>query len=166
MTLGGVAIATVAFVLSPVAAEQGTLRLGEMELSYDTTRWRAEPASGNSATMRPIGDVARKLDPVVVDHSPAGDRRCEHLARGKLAGGPYDEPTISTTEIAGRPATRITAHTRCRNAMPRGVVICIEHRGAAYLLSATAPSCRSGGHNLFSGIDPLKELADGIRFLP
>jgi hypothetical protein len=46
------------------------------------------------------------------------------------------------------------------------VVICVEHRGAAYLLAATRPGCRSGGVNLFSGADPLLELAGGVRFLP
>jgi hypothetical protein len=50
--------------------------------------------------------------------------------------------------------------------MSQGMVICVEHRGNAYLLSATRPGWRSGRRNLFSGIDPLPELAAGIRFLP
>ena len=113
-----------------------------------------------------IGDSARELDPVMVDRDPAGIADCGQLARRKLGHQLYDEATQSVTEIAGRPAVRLAAHTRCRNAMPQGVVICVEHRGTAYLLSATRPGCRSGGRNLFSGIDPLLELADGVRFLP
>jgi hypothetical protein len=68
-----------AVALHAVAAEQGTLRLGEMELVYDTTRWRTESASDSSATMQPVGDVARKLDPVVVHRRPLGGG-CGQLA--------------------------------------------------------------------------------------
>jgi hypothetical protein len=168
LSSAGIAACALILVMAAgaAAAEPRSHRLGEMELVYDAARWRAEPANGRSVTLQPIGEAAGKLDPVMVDRGPAGDGGCEHLARGKLAAGPYAEPAIATMEIAGRPAIRITAHTRCRNAMPRGVVICVEHRGSAYLLSATVPGCRSGARNLFSGIDPLMELAGGVRFPP
>ena len=47
-----------------------------------------------------------------------------------------------------------------------GVVICLPFRDTGYVLKATQLSCRSPGYNLFSGIDPLQELLDGIRFVP
>jgi hypothetical protein len=148
------------------AAEQRTLRLGELELAYDAARWRAEPIGENSVAMQPISATGGKRDPVMVDRTPVGESGCTHLAPRKLAAGPYEEPTATAAEVDNRPAIRLTAHSRGRNAMPRGTVICAEHRGAAYMLSATRPGCRSGGRNLFSGIDPLQELADGVRFLP
>jgi hypothetical protein len=164
--LAGIAIALISlFWAATAVAEAGTLRLGGMELTYDAARWRAEPVGDNAVTMRPIGEVARKLDPVVVDRRPISGG-CGQLARNELAAGPYEGAEQSATELAGRPAIRLTAHTRCRNAMPRGVVICVEHRGTAYLLSATRPGCRSGAVNLFSGVDPQMELAAGVRFLP
>ncbi len=54
------------------------------------------------------------------------------------------------------------AHTGCRNATPRGVVACAKVAGRTYLLQAVQAGC--SGRNLFSGIDPLTELADGISF--
>ena len=68
------------------------------------------------------------------------------------------------TTVAGVSSLRIEAHTRCRNAMPRGVVICTVYRGSAYVLTANRAGCRSGGQNLFSGTDPLQELVGGVTF--
>ena len=166
LSLRGVVASAVVMAGLTAASEPGALRLGEMELVFDAARWRAEPAGENSVTLQPVGDAARKLDPVMVTSGPAGERDCERLARRRLADRLYEEASASAAEIAGRPAVHLTAHTRCRNAMPRGVVICVEHRGTAYLLSATRPGCRSGGRNLFTGMDPLLELAGGVRFLP
>jgi hypothetical protein len=166
LSFRGVAACAVLVAGLAAAAEPGALRLGEMELVYDTARWRVESAGENSVTLQPVGDAARTLDPVMVDRGPGSEKDCERLARRRLVDRTYEEATASAAEIAGRPAVRLTAHTRCRNAMPRGVVICVEHRGTAYLLSATRPGCRSGGRNLFSGIDPLLELAGGVRFQP
>lgn len=45
---------------------------------------------------------------------------------------------------------------------PRGEVACVLVGGRAYLLQAAQPGC--GGRNLFSGIDPIAEVASGISF--
>jgi hypothetical protein len=138
-----------------------------MELVYDTTRWRALPAGEGALRMQPIGTIARRLDPVRVAMAPseAADA-CEALARSQLFLSHYGTPTSRSTEVAGVPALRFVAHTRCRNAMPKGELVCVPYRGNSYALAVSTISCQSGAHNLFSGIDPLKELLDGVRFKP
>jgi hypothetical protein len=117
--------------------------------------------------MQPIGDIARKLDAVLLTRAPAYDvDSCDALARRQLLGSLYDKPTASPIEIAGIAVVRMVAHTRCRNAMPEGVAVCLPYRGSGYLMVSTRPSCRSGANNLFSGIDPLQELLGDVRFAP
>ncbi len=55
-----------------------------------------------------------------------------------------------------------SAHTGCRNATPRGEVLCVKVGKRAYVLEALQVGC--GGRNLFSGIDPLAEIAAGVTF--
>jgi len=148
------------------AAEPRTLRLGDMELAYDGERWRAEPDGDRAVTMRPAGAIERKLDPITLTWAPAeGIEGCRTLA-ARAFSDLYEQPEAGPIEIAGTPGIRLAAHTRCRNATPTGVVACVPYRGSVYLLTATQTSCRSPGFNLFSGIDPLRELLDGMRFLP
>lgn len=147
------------------AAQTHSVRLGNMELVYDASRWRPEPGGADEVAMHPIGDAGLKLDPVHISRFPGGGRQdCERLAPRQLSAALYEEPMADVTTVAGVSSLRLEAHTRCRNAMPRGVVICTSYRGAAYVLSATRPGCLSGGRNLFSGIDPLQELVSGISF--
>ena len=152
--------------VAAVAQAPSTLPFADMEIAYDGQRWR--PERGDTAvTLQSIGDDARRLDPVTIKRSVvAGRAGCLDLARQELAGRIYESPTISEIQVANLPAVRVTAHTRCRNAMPHGGVICVHHRGNAYLLTANKESCRSGAANLFSGIDPLYEIATGLRALP
>jgi hypothetical protein len=42
------------------------------------------------------------------------------------------------------------------------VVLCVKTGSRAYLLQALPGGCL--GNNLFSGIDPLEEIADGMTF--
>ena len=153
--------------IEAAAAEPQTLRFGDMELVYDAARWRADTRDENAVAMQPIGDGARKLDAVVLAKGPARDvEECGALARRQLSASFYDEPTTSAVDIAGIAGVRVLAHTRCRNAMPQGLVVCLPHRGSGYMVVATRPSCRSGANNLFSRIDPVQELLDGVRFVP
>jgi hypothetical protein len=149
------------------AADRKTLRLGHLELSYDAERWRAEPVGDTLATMLPTGTVARKLDAITISRAPAdGIEGCRALGTHQFQGSLYEEPTAGPIEVAGVAGIRLNAHTRCRNATPTGVVVCVPYRGMGYLLKATQFGCRSPGYNLFSGVDPLRELLDGIRFVP
>jgi hypothetical protein len=86
------------------------------------------------------------------------------LAQRAFALGHYDASEIISTPVAvgGVAAERFAAHTGCRNATPLGEVVCVRFKERAYLLSALQPGC--GGRNLFSGIDPLDEIAAGIAF--
>jgi hypothetical protein len=148
-------------------AEPLTLRLGEMELVYDAARWRADATSDASVMMQPIGALATVLDPVRVTKAPdIGRDGCEGLARTQLSASLYDRPTIVPFAVANVRAIRMEAHSRCRNAMPSGVAVCMPYRGSGYVLTVSQTGCRDGARNLFSGIDPLEELVRGIRFVP
>ncbi|RZI38760.1 hypothetical protein EGT07_32555, partial [Herbaspirillum sp. HC18] len=133
-----------------MAADPRSLRLGDVEVVYDGERWNAEAAGQDGFAMQPIGTAARKLDPVHISKVPSESAEaCTALARSRLPISLYDEPTAAPIDIAGVRAIRLTAHTRCRNAMPQGVVVCAYHRGNSYLLTASKAGCRSGGVNLF-----------------
>jgi hypothetical protein len=150
---------------SLAVAQTRTVGIGDLWIEYDTSRWRPEPGGADELGMHPIGAAGNKLDPVYVARFPKSDREdCERLASRQLAPDLYDEPEARMTKVAGISSLRLEAHTRCRNAMPRGVVICTAYRGSAYVLTANRPGCRSGGRNLFSGTDPLQELIGGIIF--
>jgi hypothetical protein len=147
------------------AAQTHSVRIGDMELDYDASRWRPEPGGADEVAMHPIGAAGVKLDPVHLERFPRSQREdCETLAPAQLPASLYEEPMADVTTVAGLPSLRMEAHTRCRNAMPTGVVICTAHHGSVYVLTANRPSCDSGGRNLFSGIDPLQELVGGITF--
>jgi hypothetical protein len=150
---------------SLAVAQTRTVNVGDLWIEYDSSRWRPEPGGFNELGMHPIGAAADKLDPAYVARFPNSDREdCERLAARHLARDLYEEPEARMTQVAGISSLRLEAHTRCRNAMPRGVVICTAYRGSAYVLTANRPSCRSGGQNLFTGTDPLQELVSGITF--
>src|SRR5260221_650971 len=124
------------FGSSALAAEPRTLRIGHMELVYDAERWMAEPSNDNLVTMRPIGAIAEMHGPVSVSRSPSdGVDSCDGLARIELPESLYEKPTSQAVELGGLPAFRFVAHSRCRNATPRGVVICTHNRGGAFLLT-------------------------------
>jgi hypothetical protein len=164
----GRAILVLAAAIAAGAAAAATpklLRLGDMQISYDGARWRADASGEGVLTMHPVGAIATKFDPVRVTRAP-GDQSCEKLGRDALPKTLYEDTAGIHIDVAGMKALRMSAHTRCRNAMPQGVVICMMSGGSAYLLTASRDGCRSGGNNLFSGIDPLNELMGGLRFTP
>lgn len=149
-----------------MAVERRTLRIEKMEIAYDAARWSSLPRSENRGTMRAVGALAGEVSSVAVTYVPSqGVEGCDVLARRELQRDLYEEPKASVLEIAGLPAMRFTAHTRCRNATPMGVAICVPHAGAAYLLTSTIIDCRSGAGNPFGGPDPVHELTQGIRFI-
>jgi hypothetical protein len=146
------------------ATETKTLRLGRLELWYDAERWRETAAGENTVTMEPVGVLAGRRNPVRVTRAEAsGESACEKLAQRELPDDMYGEPSSGTVEIGGVTALQLTAHTRCRNAMPTGVVVCMQAGDSAYLFTDTRPSCRSGANNIFSDVDPFAELLDGVQ---
>lgn len=146
---------------SAIAAD-ATVTLGDARVRYDDARWRALPSEG-SVRFEPIGDAARKLDPVEL-HIADASASCTELASRAFTFGHYDVSEITGTpvSIGGVAAERFAAHTRCRNATPQGVVMCVRSGGSAYLLQSLNPGCR--GRNLFSGVDPLAEITNGLSF--
>jgi hypothetical protein len=148
-----------------LAAEPRTLRLGHMEIVYDAERWIAERSNDNLVTMRPIWALAEGRVPVSVSRKPSdGTDSCEGLARIELPEWLYQKPTSQAVEVAGLAALRFVAHTRCRNATPQGVVICIHDRGSTFLLTMNMVNCGDRFGSPSSRTDHLQELIDGIRF--
>jgi hypothetical protein len=147
---------------SAALAADVAVRLGDASVRFDRARWQASVFQ-DSISFAPQGEAARELDPVVL-RVVAGERPCAALAESAFGVGHYDVSNIAGApiEIGGVSGERFTAHTGCRNATPRGVVACAKVGGRAYVLQAVNPGCE--GRNLFSGIDPLTELADGISF--
>jgi hypothetical protein len=138
------------------------VRLGDAGIHFDRARWQAS-ASHDSISFTPQGETARELDPVVL-RVVAGEQPCAALAETAFGIGHYDVSAMERVpiEFGGVNGERFMAHTGCRNATPRGVIACAKVAGRTYLLQALNPGCE--GRNLFSGIDPLTELTDGISF--
>lgn len=159
-------IGRAAFALAGLAAaalaSQSVIELGDAHVRYDDTRWTAAERPGR-IELTPIGKVARKLDPVHVRVIEASNS-CTELALQAFAIGHYETAGLAPTPIGvgGIKGERFEAHTGCRNATPRGVVICVKTGGKAYLLQSVNVGCE--GRNLFSGIDPLAEIAEGLTF--
>ena len=150
--------------LLPFAAHAGdmTAALMNARVTYDDARWSATQSAGNAwLRFDPLGQLGKDLDPVDfrVVRSAAP---CSALVRQIFEAGRYDTRSVATTpaSIGGKPGERFAAHTGCRNATPRGVIICVKDAGQTYLLQALRAGCR--GRNPFSGVDPLAEIADGI----
>jgi hypothetical protein len=145
-------------------AADAAVTLGDARVRYDDTRWRPLPSEG-SVRFEPTGEAARKLDPVEL-HVAGDDAPCTTLAQRAFAFGHYDASEIISTPVVvgGVAAERFAAHTGCRNATPLGEVVCVRFERRAYLMSALQAGC--GGRNLFSGTDPLTEIATGITFTP
>lgn len=158
------AVALIAVAGAGPSGSEAVVSLGDARVRYDNARWTAS-ASATSIRFEPQGEAMRRHDPVELQMVvEVGD--CNVLAARSFALGPYDESEITrqATRIGDIDGVRLSAHTRCRNATPRGHVSCVKVNGRAYLLSALQPDCR--GRNLFSGTDPLGELVDGISFAP
>ena len=142
-------------------------RLGELELSLDAKSWRIERPAQHILNIVPIGKMAKTGRPVVVTKTESNNLRdCEALARAQLPGSLYEEPKGLEVEVGGLRAFAVHAHTRCRNATPTGMAICIPHGGIGYVLTNRIAGCRAGGGNPFSGDDWFEDLIRGIRFVP
>lgn len=164
--LGLLVVGTLASVPA-IAADPRTVRIGALEIAFDAERWRVDDQSADAITMRPLGPLARKLDPVQILQAPATDLdACTPLVRAQLAIRNYSPAKAEPFALGSRAAVRLLGASGCRNATARGVAICTFVAGHAYVLVAGNGSCRNGGVNLFSGIDPLEELAAGARFVP
>ncbi|MTD93007.1 hypothetical protein GIW81_01520 [Hyphomicrobium sp. xq] len=143
-------------------AAEVAVRLDDASVRFDRARWQAS-VSHDGISFSPHGEAARELDPVVL-RVVAGEQSCAVLAATAFGIGHYDLSAIEGTPIVigGIGGERFMAHTGCRNATPRGEIICAKVAGRTYLLQALNAGCE--GRNLFSGIGPLEEIASGISF--
>lgn len=155
-------LALLVYAVVPALAADAVVRLGDATVRYDDARWKALPSE---ATVRfePLGKAMDRLDAVELHVADAANS-CTQLATAAFAVGHYDLTNLSPTpwSVAGLVGERFSAHTRCRNATPEGAVACVKVAGRSYVLRAVNLGCE--GNNLFSGIDPLTEIADGMTF--
>ena len=115
----------------------------------------------------PLGTMAETARPVVITHSASNNLRdCEVQARAQLPESLYDKPKGREVEVGGLKAVAVHAHTRCRNATPTGIAICIPHRSIGYVVTNRIVGCRTVSGNPFSGSDWFDDLINGIRFAP
>lgn len=154
--------AAVAVTPTSGSAGEAEAELGAARVRYDDERWQANERPGR-IDITPLDTAKPRMDPVklrVLDDAAS----CSDLARQAFETGHYETRSLEPkpVSIGGKTGERFVAHTGCRNATPRGVVICVKVAGHAYLLQALNASCE--GRNLFSGIDPLEEIAGGISF--
>jgi hypothetical protein len=158
-----IGLAMICVPMAPTAyADPRTIRIGDASVRYDASRWQAI-FSGTSVRFEPQGREMRFIDPVELHVAETGET-CESLATSAFAIGAYDTRQLIPSEfrIDGVAGVRISARTGCRNATPLGVAACVRFEKRAYVLQSVQVGC--GGGNLFSGIDPIAEIADAIRF--
>ena len=148
--------------LSAAFGAETSVRLDDATIRFDAARWKTT-ALDNSVAFIPKGEAERELDPVTL-RSLSDDAPCAAMAERSFQIGRYDlsENSPRRVTIGGVAGERFSAHTRCRNATPRGEVMCVKVDKRTYMLEALHVGC--GGRNLFSGIDPLSEIAAGISF--
>jgi hypothetical protein len=144
------------------AADADT-RIAALLITYDTDLWRVV-AMADGAVFEPIGTGVRDRASVFVQaHQASAGDACRPAARRLLGADLYVEPSSDSTTLGGIEAIRFTAHTRCRNATPRGVVVCAVHRGRLYTVAMRQEGCRTGGNPFASG-GSLDQIAAGARF--
>lgn len=149
----------------PSRSDEMTVRVGGARLSFDAARWTAVQTSPDAVTFSPHGRDADTLDAVEFRmEAGAAGRSCLDISATLLGASGYGASNLQPAPmtIGGLAAERYSAHTGCRNATPVGMIACVRAGEAAYLLSALQVGCR--GRNLFSGIDPLAEIAGGVTW--
>lgn len=159
------ALAALMALSTPASSASSTLRIGDATIEYDAARWQAVAKENDAALFVPRGEAAQKLDAVEFGvHPDTEAASCADISARLFSAGHYDASHVRTipTTIGGVAAERYEAHTRCRNATPTGTIACIRRDRRTYVLLSLQTGC--GGSNLFSGVDPLGEIAKGVRF--
>ena len=148
--------------LSAALAAETSVRLGDATVRFDAARWKTT-ASDSSVVFTAQGEAERELDPVTL-RLLSDDAPCAAMAERSFQIGHYDlsESSPRPVTIGGVAGEGFSAHTGCRNATPRGEVVCVKVGKRTYVLEALQVGC--GGRNLFSDMDPLAEIAAGITF--
>jgi hypothetical protein len=147
-------------------AEPKLERFGDMVLTFDGQRWEVVRSAPNILNVRPIGALAKIGRPIILTQGTSRNlRECESEARSNLPSSLFADHLVGETSVAGLQAITLRAHTRCRNATPPGVSICIPYRDASYVLTHRIASCRDFGGSPYSGADWFDELIAGIRFV-
>jgi hypothetical protein len=146
-------------------AEPRLERLGDMVLTFDDQRWEIVRSAPNILSVRPIGSLAKTGRPMTLTQGTSRNlQECEGEARSKLPSSLFTEHLVGEIIVADLQAITLRAHTRCRNATPHGVSICIPYRGVSYVLTHQIASCREVGGSPFSDANWFEDLIAGIRF--
>jgi len=111
--------------------------------------------------------MAQAARSVTLTRIPGADlETCKAHARAQLSLPHYGEPKLRAIQIAGEGGIEARAHTRCRNAMPIGIVACFPHGEASYVLTNRSRGCRDSAGNPFSKTQWFEDLTKAIRIAP
>lgn len=160
-----VSSALIAGLATAATAKPRAVTLGDLTFTLETTRWQPETLGADAIALQPAGDAIEKVDTIEVRRISSDVRiSCSGLARDVLHADLYADMRSASIVVGNRPATRFEALTRCRNATPAGVVVCVANGGALYLIHSRISDCRSAPPLLHSTSDPIAEILQGAVF--
>lgn len=144
----------------PLGAHAEEARLGALQMTVDPARWRV--VRSNDAELQLWH--ASKNKPAIHIRQTKGvtTENCTALAD---FGSHYDTAKTEPTQVAGQPALRLQAHSRCRNRVSPAIAYCVAWGGDIYLARTAAVSCRSGVP-WPAAEDAMHEIAATFRFVP
>jgi hypothetical protein len=146
-------------------AEARKFGIGDLTLDVDLSRWQVERRGGDELVLEPTGEAVEKVNPLSVRHIAVdGGATCEGLAHEALDAKLYVEIQASAAVTAQLPAVRFESRTRCRNATPKGIVICVKYGGALYLFISRIADCQSAPPIGPLAENPLAEILEGASF--
>lgn len=147
----GTAFAIAIFAVG-TKAQQTAHTFGAMTLILDDRDWSFVPEGQSSWRLEPVEDKRRNLRTIRISvQNLEGGATCKGLAEAALAASAYTAPKSFEIVVSEIQAVRAEAHTRCRNATPLGVVVCIPHAGLAHVFANTIVGCRSAGNPFSKG---------------
>lgn len=152
----GIALAT-----STAVAEPRTLEIGALRIAYDTARWSISGA-GDAFQLDPAGASGNERGRLIIERHAIETGGCSISVRAVLFADHYAPPIVASVEVAGLAGLSAMAHSRCRSAQPRGIAVCVEVGGSAYVIVSRKSACRGAGPSPFSDADPLAEIVAGI----
>lgn len=170
-TLGGLLLALIAGqtpASGPAgAAELVHIELGALSALVDRKDWGFEVTGDDRIRLTPMEPGNDDLEPVeLVRVKAAAPGACPDLIGAELTEELYRKAETKPATLSGLPATRAEAHTRCRNATPKGVAVCAVAGIDAYLVVSRIETCRRGPGSAFAGESPLDKLLRVLQLAP
>lgn len=160
MSLIRVLLAACLLASAALGARAEEARLGALRMTIEPSRWRLERS--DDAELR-LSLVSQDKPIIRIGRAKGADAEsCAALAD---FGSAYEQSQASPIQIAGQPALRLLAHSRCRNWVGPAIAYCVAWDGDVYIARTSALGCRSGTPARGAD-DALRELVGTFRFAP